>query len=177
MHAAKAGSKVKILGKDVVSTWKLLTALVVVPFLWIGYSVLVYGISLALSSKAAALRNMVIFFAIYPVLGYATIILGDRGIDIAKSIPPLLVSLGNTVSSSEPLRECRRKLQISLRGLVEEFGPTLFADFEKTRILNRTRKPSVTESHIAKTLGRGKVEWDEKQSWSSLADIMSGLSQ
>lgn len=39
MKEAKAGSKVKISGKDVVTTWKLLTALVVAPLLWIFYSV------------------------------------------------------------------------------------------------------------------------------------------
>jgi glycerol-3-phosphate O-acyltransferase/dihydroxyacetone phosphate acyltransferase len=37
---ALAGSKVKISGKDVVSTWKLLTALVVTPVLWAFYSVI-----------------------------------------------------------------------------------------------------------------------------------------
>ncbi len=36
---ALAGSKVKISGKDVVTTWKLLTALVVTPILWGFYSV------------------------------------------------------------------------------------------------------------------------------------------
>jgi glycerol-3-phosphate O-acyltransferase / dihydroxyacetone phosphate acyltransferase len=50
---ALAGSKVKISGKDVVSTWKLLTALVVTPVLWCFYSVLVfdlgYGIFMVLS--------------------------------------------------------------------------------------------------------------------------------
>lgn len=35
---AKAGSKVKIAGKDVITTWKLLTALVVAPLLWTIYS-------------------------------------------------------------------------------------------------------------------------------------------
>lgn len=39
MIEAKAGSSVKILGKDVVTTWKLLTSLAVIPALWIGYSV------------------------------------------------------------------------------------------------------------------------------------------
>lgn len=40
MIEAKAGSKVKISGKDVVTTWKLLTALIVAPLLWVFYSVL-----------------------------------------------------------------------------------------------------------------------------------------
>ena len=40
MKEAKAGSTVKISGKDVVTTWKLLTSLVVAPLLWIFYSVI-----------------------------------------------------------------------------------------------------------------------------------------
>lgn len=36
---ALAGSKVKITGKDVISTWKLITALILTPVLWILYSV------------------------------------------------------------------------------------------------------------------------------------------
>lgn len=39
MIEAKAGSSVKIQGKDVVTTWKLLTSLAVIPVLWLGYSV------------------------------------------------------------------------------------------------------------------------------------------
>jgi glycerol-3-phosphate O-acyltransferase/dihydroxyacetone phosphate acyltransferase len=39
MKEALAGSKVKISGKDVVSTWKLLTAIVVAPLLWGFYTV------------------------------------------------------------------------------------------------------------------------------------------
>ena len=40
MKEAKAGSSVKIAGKDVVSTWKLLTSLALTPLLWIVYTVI-----------------------------------------------------------------------------------------------------------------------------------------
>ena len=42
---ALAGSKVKIYGKDVISTWKLITALILTPVLWLIYTVTSFNYS------------------------------------------------------------------------------------------------------------------------------------
>jgi hypothetical protein len=55
--------------------------------------------------------------------------------DVLKSIRPLIVSIGNSVSSSEPLRDMRKKLQIKIRNFVAEVRPVIFPELppsEKT---------------------------------------------
>ena len=55
--------------------------------------------------------------------------------DVLKSIRPLIVSIGNSVSSSEPLRDMRRKLQVKIRNFVAEVRPVIFPELppsEKT---------------------------------------------
>ncbi len=57
------------------------------------------------------------------------------------------------MSSSEPLREMRADLQLKIRNLVEEVGPELFKDFEKSRVFP---KEAVEVHQVAATkLGRG----------------------
>lgn len=112
---AKAGSTVKIAGKDVVTTWKLLTALIVTPILWLVYTILTFCIAYHYYGYTLAIKAAVSFFVALPMIGMSTVRLSDLAIDVSKSIPPLLVSLGNVVSSSEPLREMRADLQVEKR--------------------------------------------------------------
>jgi hypothetical protein len=84
-----------------------------------------------------------------PLLGLASIRLSDLAVDVLKSIRPLIVSLGNLMSSSEPLREMRANLQKKIRHLVDELGPQLFpGEFEEIRILNHSHDES----------GRGAID-------------------
>jgi glycerol-3-phosphate O-acyltransferase/dihydroxyacetone phosphate acyltransferase len=150
---ALAGSMVKISGKDVVTTWKLLTSLVVAPLLWFFYSFLAFWIyyvkyDYALGLKAGWLTTLII-----PILGVASIGLSDIAVDLLKSVRPLIVSIGNVMSSSEPLREMRAELQKKIRHLVDELGPDLFPDFENIRIMNHSRENYNRKA--ADKLGRG----------------------
>jgi hypothetical protein len=128
---------------------------------------LVYAFSLVMYDYAAAWMNMTIFFVLYPVLGYATILVGDVGIDIAKSLPPLLVSLGNTLSSSAPLRELRKKLKDEILKLVQELGPVVFPDFEETK-LN-------APGHAARSWGSDEFleSPDEREAFERLGDAIA----
>ncbi|KAI8910960.1 hypothetical protein EDD86DRAFT_189537 [Gorgonomyces haynaldii] len=169
MVEAKEGSSVKIAGKDVVSTWKLLTSLFVIPILWITYTLLTLVISRLLGySTFMSYVHMFAFFVLYPVLGYATILVGDIGIDIAKSLPPLMVSLGNVVSSSEPLRELRRKLKDNIEKLVKDLGPEVFPELELKR------RPSANA--VLSMMHRGvdaSTQYDEVDEWQAMADQLT----
>ena len=61
------------------------------------------------------------------------------------------------MSSSEPLREMRADLQVKIRNLVEEVGPELFEDFQKTRVVPKEML-NADEYHrvAAEKLGRGR---------------------
>jgi glycerol-3-phosphate O-acyltransferase/dihydroxyacetone phosphate acyltransferase len=151
---ALAGSKVKIAGKDVVTTWKLLTALVVAPLLWLFYTLVVYTYFFFAygSGKKAAL----VFLVLWPILSTTTVYISDLIVDIVKSIRPLIVSIGNVMSSSEPLREMRSDLQTQIRNMVNQFGPEVFPDFENTRIIKPGHPPNELSDVAALKLGRSE---------------------
>lgn len=84
---ALAGSSVKIAGKDVLATWKVIVAAFAAPALY-GVYVLFYLAYLLkrkpnLSLKAKLTRAGLVW-AIQPILHYLLMRLGDTGLDIYK---------------------------------------------------------------------------------------------
>jgi glycerol-3-phosphate O-acyltransferase/dihydroxyacetone phosphate acyltransferase len=152
---ALAGSKVKITGKDVVTTWKILTALALAPILWFFYSFLAFIIYYIKYDYNVGLKAGMITFIIIPLLSVATIGLSDLAVDVMKSIRPLIVSIGNVMSSSEPLREMRSDLKTKIRNIVDEFGPEVFPGFEETRTINHNSNDYNREA--ANKLGRAET--------------------
>ncbi|KAJ3254118.1 hypothetical protein HK103_007506 [Boothiomyces macroporosus] len=155
---ALAGSKVKISGRDVVSTWKLLTGLVVTPLLWFTYSFLAflyYYITVSYSSGLTA--GFTVFIAL-PVLSMITIRSSENAYNLLASIRPLIVSIGNTMSSSEPLRASRQKLQQKIRDLVNQLGPEVFPNFEEIRVVAPDGHVKGFSNVAANKMGRGNVD-------------------
>nr|KAJ3409529.1 hypothetical protein HK105_003068 [Polyrhizophydium stewartii] len=134
---ALAGSSVKIAGKDVVTTWKVLTAMVVIPTLWIFYTTVAFGVTFAYSTFSLALAVAAGTFILLPVLGLATIRISDIGFDILKSLPPLIVSLTTPTHASTPLRVMRADLTAKITSLTVQFGPQVFPNFEEKRIVSQ----------------------------------------
>lgn len=96
-EALKASS-VKIAAKDVLATWKLMVALVLVPSLFFMYSCGAAYMSwttgtLPLPSPWASF--LLTWFSL-PLISYAAIIFGESSVDIFKSIKPLYMSLSST---------------------------------------------------------------------------------
>ena len=86
--------------------------------------------------------NYAVFtFISLPIAGILSVRLSDMAFDVLKSIRPLIVSLGNFLSSSEPLREMRSDLQKRIREIVDELGPTVFPDFQELKELNKPKSP------------------------------------
>lgn len=84
--------------------------------------------------------------------------LSDIAIDVLKSTRPLIVSLGNVLSSSEPLREMRGDLQKRIREIVDELGPQVFPDFEEIRELNKPREPPSAASSPSTNFNRSAAD-------------------
>ncbi|KEI36683.1 uncharacterized protein L969DRAFT_54675, partial [Mixia osmundae IAM 14324] len=134
---ALAASTVKIEGRDVLATWKVLVSLGMAPVLYGTY----VSISTYVASRYGVPPKYLIwtpFFAVIalPTVGYSALKFGEVGMDIWKSLRPLTVSLmpGNQ-RSIEQLRERRAALADALSRVIEEFGPQLFDDFDQRRII------------------------------------------
>lgn len=134
---ALAASTVKIAGRDVLATWKVLVALAGAPSLYTVYAInaVVLAHKLGLPYKYKVLAPVATFAGL-PVIGFAALRFGEVGMDVYKSMRPLLLSL---VPGKEPqiqrLRHMRETLSNELNELVDELAPSIFEDFQANRIV------------------------------------------
>ncbi|KAJ3359611.1 hypothetical protein GGF32_009167 [Allomyces javanicus] len=145
---ALAASTVKIEGRDVLATWKLLVALGLVPLVHILYTLLTWVVVRFVVQWPAPWTWFVPLFELtaLPYLSLVAVSWGETGADIYKSLAPLLYSvLPTRWTSSHNLRQVRRQLERDLNDVVNDLGPTLFPDF-KTFFLKDTEIPAAQQS-------------------------------
>lgn len=128
------GSTVKIAGRDILATWKLLVGLVMVPSLYVFYTLLFTGLFFWLyPSMASASSVPLILAAVWCsiiMISFASLHYGEVGVDIIRSLRPLFMSLMDP-QDAETLRQCRSKLAAGIADLIHEYGPRAFPDFDE----------------------------------------------
>jgi len=128
---------VKIEGRDVLATWKVLISLGLAPLLYGFYAFLATLVMI----KANAPTALVIWTPFYvmaalPLIGYAALKFGEAGIDVLKSLRPLVVTLvPGQQRYLDRLKEMRVQLSNELTQVINEYGPQIYEDFNETRIL------------------------------------------
>lgn len=139
---ALAASTVKIKARDVIATWKVLVSLALAPTLDVWYtSLLAYWhyrnhcnghLPAWLPVWALVLIGLIFF----PSLCFLALRFGEIGMDIIKSLRPLLLSLNPTSGNTlVRLRARREGLQEQVNALINELGPELFPDFDHQRLV------------------------------------------
>lgn len=88
MHTeALAASAVKVAGRDVLATWKVLISLVMIPALYTFYAF----IATVISFEADVSFNRILWTPILtllalPCIGYAALKFGEAGVDVLKFV-------------------------------------------------------------------------------------------
>ncbi|ORZ35962.1 hypothetical protein BCR44DRAFT_23526 [Catenaria anguillulae PL171] len=145
---ALAASTVKIEGRDVLATWKLLVTLVLVPLTYVAYTLISWILVrfvFVLGSPWTWLVPLAVFTGL-PYISLVALSWGETGADIYKSLAPLMFSILPTRwHSSHNLRQVRSQLARDLNDIINELGPTLFPDF-KTFFLHDTVIPTAQQS-------------------------------
>ncbi|KAI9884197.1 MAG: hypothetical protein M1823_004013 [Watsoniomyces obsoletus] len=139
---ALAASTVKIQGRDVMATWKLLVALAFAPLLYT-----FYGVCFTFFAYRNRIWGMLpdwlplwIFIVaeiiIFPSITFAALRFGEVGMDIFKSLRPLVLSLNpSSANTLVRLRRKRESLSADVTELINTLGPEVFPDFDSTRII------------------------------------------
>ena len=139
---ALAASTVKLQGRDVMATWKLLVALALAPILYNFYTILLVVWTYKNRIQGympdwVPLWSVFIFgYIFFPTITFAALRFGEVGMDIVKSLRPLLLSL-NPASSNlvYGLKERRKQLSAEVTDVINTFGPEVFEDFDSSRIV------------------------------------------
>jgi glycerol-3-phosphate O-acyltransferase/dihydroxyacetone phosphate acyltransferase len=151
-RAALANSVVKLKGRDVVSTWKILVAMGLAPMLYTWYTFVVtvwlhhcrhsgYYASLApwsiradtyVSDSISLQVFFVAFFGLLIVISFAGLRFGEIGVDIVKSLRPLLIILRGPSSGNalKGIRAERQRLAARVVEVIHTFGAEIFHEFE-----------------------------------------------
>ncbi|KAK5132712.1 hypothetical protein LTR08_008678 [Meristemomyces frigidus] len=139
---ALAASTVKIHARDVIATWKILVSLALTPILDIIYT----GILTYWTSKNRVGGRVPAWIPLwlvatggllfFPAVCFAALRFGEIGMDIFKSLRPLMLSLNPTSNNTfVKLRKRREWLQDQVNTIINELGPELFPDFDQRRII------------------------------------------
>ncbi|CAG8502417.1 6821_t:CDS:2 [Paraglomus brasilianum] len=174
-HKAKeavAASSVKVAGRDVVATWKVLVALVVTPVLYGFYAFIVLFLSFKYDWPIKwKIYGPILSYFLMMTGSYATVRLLETGLDIYRSLRPLFLSLlpGNQ-PSIQNLRHEREKLSQDLTALINEYGPKIYDDFDAERIIQASKQGSKTPNR--QSLFSSPVNWldDKVFNWERAAD-------
>lgn len=147
---ALAASSVKIQGRDVMATWKLLVALAFAPLLYAFYTILLTYWTYRNRVQGyvpewVPLWLVVIFGCwIFPSITFAALRIGEIGMDILKSMRPLVLSLNPTSANTlVKLRNRRAKLSQEVTELINTLGPEMFPDFDASRVVADPFKESL----------------------------------
>lgn len=137
---ALKGSTVKIKAIDVLGTWKILVALALAPILYITYAAIatVYVKRNSLiPNSGGIIPTTLIFGAFYSFsvfTTYASLRVGEIGVDHYKTMVPLFISMVSRHSEEfqvESLKKTRLDLSFRVNELCSKYGPGMFDDFEK----------------------------------------------
>ncbi|PKY02576.1 putative glycerol-3-phosphate acyltransferase Sct1 [Aspergillus campestris IBT 28561] len=140
---ALAASTVKLQGRDVMATWKLLVALAFAPTLYAFYAAAftywayrnrIQGL---LPSSMPLWLIVPIAMVLFPAITFAALRIGEIGMDIVKSLPPLVLSLNpSSANSLVRLRHQRAALAQHVTEAINTLGPELFPDFDAARVVS-----------------------------------------
>ncbi|KAJ1977913.1 Glycerol-3-phosphate/dihydroxyacetone phosphate acyltransferase [Dimargaris xerosporica] len=144
---ALAKSTVKIEGRDVVATWKILVCLGLFPALYITYAICAVYWRVTrpewfAHSSLAILRFVgthhpgyaaLLTIIALPILSFAWLWVGERGVDIYKSLRPLFLTLILGADSARQLAKQREALAEDMTEVINELAPKIYPDFDKHR--------------------------------------------
>jgi glycerol-3-phosphate O-acyltransferase / dihydroxyacetone phosphate acyltransferase len=139
---ALAASTVKLQGRDVMATWKLLVALAFAPAVYAFYTIVftywtyrnrIQGfVPEWVPLWTVALIGMILF----PFITFAALRIGEIGMDILKSLRPLVLCLNpSSANTLVKLRARQAALSRSVTEIINTLGPELYPDFDSARVV------------------------------------------
>ncbi|KAH7889725.1 glycerol-3-phosphate O-acyltransferase [Phlebopus sp. FC_14] len=143
---ALAASVVKVAGRDVLATWKILISLGVAPVVYAFYALVATVVAIKANAPLQVqLWTPFLVICALPFMNYAALKFGEAGMDVLKSLRPLVVALiPGQQRDLDKLKAMRLRLANEVADVINEFGPKLYEDFDQFRILVPASAPPST---------------------------------
>ncbi|WFD32517.1 hypothetical protein MSPP1_003565 [Malassezia sp. CBS 17886] len=122
---ALAASQVKVYGRDVLATWKVLVSLVAMPILYLAYAAAATVLARRRGWKLRHQLLMPLYCLVgLPAVSWGALRFGEVGVDVYKSLPPLFVSLlPGRRKVLDRLQTERRELAKELHSIMSALAP------------------------------------------------------
>ncbi|KAJ3101157.1 hypothetical protein HDU97_001623 [Phlyctochytrium planicorne] len=165
---AKRESTVKLEGRDVVATWKILVALVLTPLCYSFYNLIFFLYLFFFSSYTPRARGWacLTFALVCPLFGWAAVRASEVGFEILRSFRAIFLAI--FPKTTEPLRLMRTELTARLNSIIDDLGPGLHggdkAEFEAQRII-RPEDISYSEVLAGRMNKYGRSAGDDLLRW------------
>ncbi|KAH8697621.1 putative glycerol-3-phosphate acyltransferase Sct1 [Talaromyces proteolyticus] len=173
---ALAASTVKLQGRDVMATWKLLVALAFAPAVYAFYTIIftywTYRNRIqGFVPEWVPLWAMVLLgIVLFPAITFAALRIGEVGMDIVKSLRPLILSLNpSSANTLVKLRARREELSHEVTEAINTLGPELFPDFDSARIVADPFRDSgsLTQAEEAKEDDESRLSARKRDSYTT----------
>ncbi|KAG2111508.1 uncharacterized protein F5147DRAFT_744689 [Suillus discolor] len=130
---ALAASVVKVAGRDVLATWKILISLGIAPVMYAFYAIVATIVAVrANASLATRIWTPFLVILALPFMNYAALKFGEAGMDVLKSLRPLIVALiPGQQRSFDKVKAMRVRLSNEVADVINEFGPKIYDDFDQ----------------------------------------------
>jgi len=149
-------STVKLQGHDVMATWKLLISLAFAPLLYAWYTVILtywfyynrfQGYApVWVENKVPMWLLILLELALFISITLAALLIGEVGMDILKSLRPLVLCLNPTSANAlGKLREQRRRLSKEVTELINDLAPDIFPDCDAVGTLTSSHTEEAGE--------------------------------
>lgn len=157
---ALAKSEVKVKAQDVIASYKVIVAMIIVPVAW--------SIYFGLFSMVYGLKRGLIFLMALPWFSYAAIRMLEQGLQIYRSSTPLLRSLWRSrfVETVTELKTHRRELVKMMRTMVKKMEPLVGKEFMDDRVITQEmlRDAEEKEGHRSSSvIGVNRRTYKEKK--------------
>lgn len=140
---ALAASTVKVKARDVMATWKILVSLALAPALDVMYTIILVYWTWSNRVRGYMPEFLPLWFVcifgliFFPSVCFAALRFGEIGMDIFKSLRPLVLCINPTQSNTFiRLRQKREELTQRINEIINELGPELFPDFDQQRMIS-----------------------------------------
>ncbi|EEB07560.1 glycerol-3-phosphate O-acyltransferase [Schizosaccharomyces japonicus yFS275] len=148
---ALKSSTVKIQGRDVLATWKLLVALGFAPVLYTFYAALcewiIYHYNLVPHSSWLMYATPFFSAILFPMVTYAALRFGEVGVDTYKSIRPLFLALNpRTANAVYVIQREREELVKQCTEVFNSLAPDLFPEMDVPRLITPGTTGSAEDS-------------------------------
>jgi len=180
---ALAASTVKVKARDVMATWKILVSLALAPALDVMYTIILVYWTWSNRVRGYMPDFVPLWFVcifgliFFPSVCFAALRFGEIGMDIFKSLRPLVLCINPTQSNTFiRLRQKREELTQRINEIINELGPELFPDFDQQRMISDPDHPLHSPSRSRPSTPTHRREGSESDALQFTSTSPSNLS-